>query len=110
MPSRSPFWRVLLMSPPKTRRCASGPVAKSARASAEAWRAVGRDHEAAAARGVFGTPTLVFGDRAVFVKMQPVPEEESALALLEEILDLERRAPYVLELKQPEAFTASPRP
>jgi predicted DsbA family dithiol-disulfide isomerase len=76
----------------------------AARASAEAWREVGRDHEAAVARGVFGTPTLVFGERAVFVKMQPVPEEESALALLDEVVDFQLRSPFVLELKTPEAM------
>ncbi len=81
-----------------------------ARAATEAWQEVGRDHEAAAARGVFGTPTLVFGDHALFVKMQPVPDEESALGVLEEVLDLQRRSPYLLELKQPESNTAPPRP
>ncbi|HEY8368291.1 MAG TPA: DsbA family protein [Thermodesulfobacteriota bacterium] len=81
----------------------------AARASVEAWQEVGRDHEAAAARGVFGTPTLVFGPKAVFLKMQPVPEEESALTLLEDIVDLHLRAPYILEMKQPEALTASAR-
>ena len=82
----------------------------AARASAEAWREVGRDHEAAVARGVFGTPTVVFGPHALFVKTQPVPDEESALALLDEVLDLQARAPYLLELKQPESSTAPARP
>lgn len=80
------------------------------RVSAEAWQAVGRDHETAAARGVFGTPTFVLGERAVFVKMQPLPDGESALGLLEDVLDLQRRAPYLLELKQPESMTAQARP
>ncbi len=81
-----------------------------ARVSPEAWAAVGRDHEAAVALGVFGTPTLVVGDQAVFLKMQPLPENESALEVLEEVLDLLTRRRYVLELKKPASMTARPRP
>ncbi len=81
-----------------------------ARVSPDAWAAVGRDHEAAVALGVFGTPTLAVGDQAVFLKMRPLPEHESALDLLEEILDLLTRRPYVFELKQPASMTARPRP
>lgn len=81
-----------------------------ARASADAWAAVGRDHEAAAALGVFGAPTLAAGERAVFLKMQPHPEEASALDLLDEILDLLTRRPHVFELKTPASLTARARP
>lgn len=81
-----------------------------ARAGRAAWQALGREHLTAAARGVFGTPTLVFGGRAVFIKMQAVPDDESALGLLEEVIDFQTRAPYMLELKTPEAFTARARP
>lgn len=81
-----------------------------ARASAEAWAAVGRDHEAAVALGVFGVPTLVVGDRGVFLKMQPLPATESALGLLDEVLGLLTRRPYLFELKQPASVNARPRP
>ncbi len=81
-----------------------------ARTSPEAWAAVGRDHEAAAALGVFGTPTFVLGDRAVFVKMQPLPDDQSALPLLDDLLDHLSRRAFVLELKQPASLTARARP
>jgi predicted DsbA family dithiol-disulfide isomerase len=82
----------------------------AARTSAEAWADVGRDHAAGARRGVFGVPTLVHGPRAVFLKMQPAPDDESALALLESIVDFQGQYPFVLELKQPESSSAPPRP
>ena len=52
--------------------------------------------------GVFGTPTLRFGDAdPVFLKMSPPAPEEDALALFQSIRELSQNRPFVQELKKP---------
>ena len=70
----------------------------------ETWRAVGEDHiESKREYGVFGVPTLVFGQRqAVFVKLESIPEsKEERISLFELIYGMGVRRPYLLELKRP---------
>ncbi|MFW6174786.1 MAG: hypothetical protein ACOC5K_03320, partial [Chloroflexota bacterium] len=53
-------------------------------------------------RGVFGTPTLVFGDdQPVFLKTFTPPPEE-ALPMWERFVALSRGAGYLGEIKRPQ--------
>jgi predicted DsbA family dithiol-disulfide isomerase len=57
--------------------------------------------------GVFGTPTLVFpSGEAVYLKMRPAPPAKDAVAVLEEILQIARRRPYIAEIKRPDRLAA----
>jgi 2-hydroxychromene-2-carboxylate isomerase len=69
------------------------------------------EHEAARARGVFGSPTLVFGpDRAAFVKLDRVPAPDRAGRVFDAVLTLSE-FPSVLEVKRPQApDTEAPSP
>jgi len=70
----------------------------------ETWHAVGEDHmESKRKYGVFGVPTLVFGqEQVVFVKLGPIPEsKEERISLFELIYGMGVKRPYLLELKQP---------
>ncbi len=70
----------------------------------EAWHAVGEDHmESKRKYGVFGVPTLVFGqEQVVFVKLGPIPEsKEERISLFELIYGMGVKRPYLLELKRP---------
>lgn len=63
---------------------------------------IGRDHEEAAAQGVFGTPTLVFEDgSAVFVKTFTPPEDESVSAF-NHLMGVSRGKRYFGEIKRPQ--------
>lgn len=68
------------------------------------WQAVGKDHtESREKYGVFGVPTLVFGEgKPVFVKLQSIPEsQKERLALFELVYRMGAKMPYLLELKRP---------
>ncbi len=70
----------------------------------ETWHAVGEDHmESKRKYGVFGVPTLVFGqEQVVFVKLGPIPEsKEERISLFELIYGMGVKRPYLLELKRP---------
>lgn len=68
----------------------------------EALAEIGRDHEEAAAQGVFGTPTLVFEDgSAVFVKTFTPPEDES-MSAFNHLLGVSRGKRYFGEIKRPQ--------
>ena len=70
----------------------------------ETWQAVGEDHmESKRKCGVFGVPTLVFGQgQAVFVKLDSIPEsKEERVSLFELIYGMGAKRPYLLELKRP---------
>ena len=61
-----------------------------------------RAHEEAAARwGVFGVPTFVLDDRAVFVRLMSRPQGDAALArrTIEGVLDLFEAQPDLNEFK-----------
>lgn len=52
--------------------------------------------------GVFGTPTLVFGERQViFLKMSAPPPPEESLSVFAEIHHLADRRRYIHEIKRP---------
>ncbi len=65
--------------------------------------AIGRDHEEGVQRyGVFGTPTLVFGDgRAAYLKLRPLPPESEYRAVWQELRDIIEGRPYIQEIKRP---------
>ncbi len=70
----------------------------------ETWHAVGENHmESKRKYGVFGVPTLVFGqEQVVFVKLGPIPEsKEERISLFELIYGMGVKRPYLLELKRP---------
>ena len=70
----------------------------------ETWHAVGEDHmESKRKYGVFGVPTLVFGqEQVVFVKLGPIPEsKEERISLFELIYGMGVKRPYLLELNRP---------
>lgn len=63
---------------------------------------IGRDHETAAAEGVFGTPTYVFEDaRPAFLKMFAPPEEQ-AMEVWQSFVGLARDVDLLGELKRPQ--------
>lgn len=63
---------------------------------------IGRDHEDAAAQGVFGTPTLIFEDgSAAFVKTYTPPEDES-MSAFEHLMGVTRGKKYFGEIKRPQ--------
>lgn len=66
------------------------------------------DYEAARhEHGIFGTPTLVFpSGEAVYLKMSPAPPAKDAVAVLDEILRIARRRPYITEIKRPDRLAA----
>lgn len=60
------------------------------------------DHEEARRLGIFGSPTLVFGqDRLAFVKLAEAPTGEAAQSLLDEVEVLADR-PEILEIQRPQ--------
>jgi predicted DsbA family dithiol-disulfide isomerase len=68
----------------------------------EALAEIGRDHEEAAAQGVFGTPTLVFEDgSAVFVKTFTPPEDES-MSAFNHLMGVSMGKRYFGEIKRPQ--------
>ena len=63
---------------------------------------IGRDHETAAADGVFGTPTYVFEEgRPAFLKMFAPPEEQT-MDVWENFVGLARNVHLLGELKRPQ--------
>ncbi len=63
---------------------------------------IGRDHEEAIEKGIFGTPTFIFEDgSAAFLKTFTPPEEDS-LAAFENLMMMARNRPYFGELKRPQ--------
>ena len=63
---------------------------------------VGRDHEAAVEKGIFGTPTFVFEDgSAAYLKTYTPPETET-LQAFEHLLGMARGRNYFGELKRPQ--------
>lgn len=64
---------------------------------------IGDDYaEARERHGVFGTPTIVFPNGgAMYVKLQPPPPAEEAVALFEQFVTIARDRSYVLEWKRP---------
>lgn len=63
-----------------------------------AFAAVAREHAAGAAMGVFGTPTIVFGEtQAAFVKLDSLPAPESALSLWDTVRELATAQPALKE-------------
>ena len=70
---------------------------------AAAVAAIAASHERAARLGVFGTPTVLFGDRGFFVKLGDLPPDREAAAVLwRRVRDLGHAHPELLELKCPE--------
>jgi predicted DsbA family dithiol-disulfide isomerase len=52
--------------------------------------------------GIWGTPTLVLENgQAAYLKLRPAPTGEEAVKLFEELFNLIRNRPYVIELKRP---------
>ncbi len=52
--------------------------------------------------GVWGTPTFVFdGGQAAYLRMRPLPPEEESVRVFEELLEVIRDRPYLLEIKRP---------
>ncbi len=69
---------------------------------------VAKEHEEAVKKyGMFGVPTLFFGDGVpVFVKLEEGDWEKSSdkdLALLAQLQGVSQKLPYVLEMKQPKS-------
>ena len=70
--------------------------------SPERLAEIGRDHEEAVSKGIFGTPTFIFEDgSAAFLKTFTPPEEDS-LAAFENMVLMARNRPYFGELKRPQ--------
>ena len=70
--------------------------------SPERLAEIGRDHEEAVSKGIFGTPTFIFEDgSAAFLKTFTPPEGES-LAAFENMVLMARNRPYFGELKRPQ--------
>ena len=66
--------------------------------------AVAASHRRAAAAGVFGTPTLMFGEQGLFVKLADLPPDRAAAAALwHRVRDLDRAHSELIELRRPEA-------
>ncbi len=65
--------------------------------------ALARDHTfAVETLRVFGTPTLVFPEnRAVFIKMSPVPSPDESLPVFNEIRAITEGRPNIKEIKRP---------
>ena len=63
---------------------------------------VGRDHEEAVERGIFGTPTFVFdNDSVAFLKTFTPPEEDS-VETFEHFMALASGKSYIGEIKRPQ--------
>lgn len=63
-----------------------------------AFARVAAEHAAGRALGVFGTPTLVFGeDQAVFLKLDAVPEPDRAWGLWQAVRDMASAQPDLRE-------------
>lgn len=65
--------------------------------------AVGAAHREGLARGVFGTPTLLDGAGAAYLKLAEEPAPERAQAVYDAVLAVVRGAPEVQEIKRPAA-------
>lgn len=65
--------------------------------------AIGRDHEAGSARGVFGTPTFLFdGSEPAYLKLADVPPAAEAPRIWERFAALVTTEGLVLEIKRPQ--------
>lgn len=52
--------------------------------------------------GIWGTPTFVFeGGQSAYVRMRPAPPEEESVRVFEELVEVVRDRPYLLEIKRP---------
>jgi len=64
------------------------------------WQRIGNDYQEGKAKGVFGTPTLVFpNDSAIYVKMRPAAPEEEVVTVWEQVVSMAEQ-PYLAELKK----------
>jgi predicted DsbA family dithiol-disulfide isomerase len=66
-------------------------------------QALARDHrEAVSERGVFGTPTLVFGDgAAAYVRLAEKIDPNDAVEVFDRVFGVARKEPRILEIERP---------
>lgn len=52
--------------------------------------------------GIWGTPTFVFNDGpAAYLKIRPAPPPEQCLHVFQQLVDVIRDRPYIIEIKRP---------
>ena len=64
------------------------------------WERIGNEYQEGKAKGVFGTPTLVFpNESAIYVKMRPAAPEKEVVTVWEQVVSMAEQ-PYLAELKK----------